>query len=74
MIRASRWYQAGVAGPAGNPGVKSVGIRLENNASWRHEEIVYIQPGSDAHEQEQLDHAVENLMKAHGKTAPWKWA
>lgn len=73
MVTAKRFYQAGVAGPAGNPGVISVGITLEDDAGWRHEEIVYVQPGNKAHEQEQLDYAVEKLMKTHGKTGPWKW-
>ena len=74
MVTAKRFYQAGVAGPAGNPGVKSIGITLEDGVGWRHEEIVSIQPGSAAHEQEQLDHAVKKLIEQHGKPASWKWA
>lgn len=73
MVTAKRFYQAAVAGPAGNPGVKSVCITLEDVTGWRHEEIVSIQAGSTAHEQQQLDYAVEKLMKTYGKTGPWKW-
>ena len=73
MIKASRWYEAGVDGPAGNRGIKSVGIAVEDDAGWRHEQIVYIDPGTDPHEQEQLGHALEKILKAHGRVGPWSW-
>ena len=73
MVTASRFYQVSAAGPPSDPGVKSVGITVEDDAGWRHEQVVYIQAGSAAHELEQLDYAVENLMKAHGKVGPWRW-
>jgi hypothetical protein len=42
------------------------------SVGWRHEEIVSIQAGNVAREQEQLDFAVEKLMKTHGRIGSWK--
>lgn len=73
MVTVRKFYQAQVAGPAGMPGVKSVGLTLEDETGWRHEQIVSIEAGSDDHEMAQLNRAVENLIDTHGRGTAWQW-